>query len=102
MSEKRFTVDVKRHAVGHIKPQLVALPVILLQSNISLIVNGCMKVGLYHKVDILCIWCAAELCRTYAWTNCFVLNLQVSLNEKSHLLDECDISNIIVITNVFF
>ena len=52
---KRFTVDVKRHAVGHIKPQLVALPVILLQSNISLIVNGCMKVGLYHKVDILCI-----------------------------------------------
>ena len=71
MSEKRFTVDVKRHAVGHIKPQLVALPVILLQNNISLIVSGCTKVSLYQKVDILCIWCAVGLCRTYAWTKYF-------------------------------
>ena len=30
------------------------------------------------------------------------LNLQVSVNEKSHLLDECDKSNIINITSVFF
>ena len=30
------------------------------------------------------------------------LNLQVSLNEKSHLLDGCDISIKIDITNVFF
>ena len=42
-SGKRFTVDVKRHAVGHIIPQLVALPSIPLLSNISLIVNGYTK-----------------------------------------------------------
>ena len=42
-SGKRFTVDVKRHAVGHIIPQLVALPSIPLLSNISLIVNGYIK-----------------------------------------------------------
>ena len=30
------------------------------------------------------------------------LNLQVSVNEKSHLLDECDKAQIIDITSVFF
>ena len=54
MSGKRFTVDVKRHTIEHIIPQLVALPIIPLLSNISLIVNGYIKVSLCHKVEILC------------------------------------------------
>ena len=42
---KRFTVDVKRHAIEHIIPQLVALTIKPLLSNISLIVNGYIKVS---------------------------------------------------------
>ena len=52
---KRFTVDVKEHAIEHIIPQLVALTIKPLLSNISLIVNGYIKVSLCHKVEILCI-----------------------------------------------
>ena len=52
---KHFTVDVKRHAIEHIIPQLVALPIIPLLSTFSLIVNGYIKVSLCHKVEILCI-----------------------------------------------
>ena len=49
---KRFTVDVKRLAIEHIIPQLVALTIKPLLSNISLIVNGYIKVGLCHKVEV--------------------------------------------------
>ena len=72
MSGKRVTVDVIRNDDGHIKTQyIVALPIILLNMNIGLIMIECMKLNLYQKVDILCIWCAVGLCRTYAWTKYF-------------------------------
>ena len=93
MSGKRVTVDVKRNDDGHIKTQYscIASYTFKKKMNISLIMSECMKVNLYQKVDILCIWCAVGLCRTYANTN-ITLNLQFSLNEKSHLLDKCDMS----------
>ena len=61
----------KEIMMGTLKHNIVALPVILLKINISLIISKCMKVILYQKVDMLCIWCAVGLCRTYAWTKYF-------------------------------
>ena len=51
MSGKRVTVDVKRNDDGHIKTQyIVALPIILLNMNISLIMSEWMKLNLYQKL----------------------------------------------------
>ena len=38
----------------------------------------------------------------FAWNDCFVFEFASFESKKSHLLDECDKSNIIAITSVLF
>ena len=90
-----FTVDVKNYAVKHIIPQLVALPVYSYKIALASLWANDKKLVISQS-HILCILCADEVWKVLRGIIVLFLNLQVSVNGKSHLLDKCDTCHTII------